>query len=440
MRISQGGNVGIGTSSPNISAFTTAVTLDANDAGYEIASSGTLTAILSGNSNGAGLHGIGAAGIRFFSAASGTTTERMRITSAGKVGIGTTSPGYLLSTAGTIRAEGMSTSPGSGVGLELRYDTSSNYGSVLSYDRANSAYKELRLEGSVINLREAGSNILTVDGGKVGIGTTSPGHLLEVRGTGDAVSIGNDTNNSSYIRFANTRGFVGYTGTDMMIQAGSGKNLRLGVNSNSFNNGVAMYVKSDGNVGIGTTSPTEKLAVNGNIETTTSGAGRKIGFNTGDNFSFNSTTIAHYGISNAGNETAGGVILSGYYGIRFASQGNIRGHISQAGLLTMANDVVAFGSPSDKSLKENIKPINNALDKVKNLKGVTFKWKEAGLTNLKEDIGFIAQDVQEVLPELVRENEDGKLSLRDKGIIPMLVEAVKELSAEVESLKKQLNK
>jgi hypothetical protein len=201
-----------------------------------------------------------------------------------------------------------------------------------------------------------------------------------------------------------------------------------------------MYIKSDGNVGIGTTSPTEKLAVNGNIETTTSGAGRKIGFNTGDNFSFNSTTIAHYGISNAGNETAGGVILSGYYGIRFASQGNIRGHISQAGLLTMANDVVAFGSPSDKSLKENIKPINNALDKVKNLKGVTFKWKEAGLTNLKEDIGFIAQDVQEVLPELVRENEDGKLSLRDKGIIPMLVEAVKELSAEVESLKKQLNK
>ena len=44
--------------------------------------------------------------------------------------------------------------------------------------------------------------------------------------------------------------------------------------------------------------------------------------------------------------------------------------------------------------------------------------------------------IQEVLPELVRENEDGKLSLRDKGIVPILVEAIKELKAEIEELKK----
>jgi hypothetical protein len=360
------------------------------------------------------------------------TSERMRITDSGNVGIGTTNPVDRLTIYDGDNNVGVyfqTATSGTSGGDGLRVGLNDTHAFVWNY------------ENTPLSFGTNGSQKATIlANGNVGIGTTSPGHLLEVRGTGDAVSIGNDTNTSTYIRFANSRGFVGYTGTDMMIQAGSGKNLRLGVNSNSFNNGVAMYVKSDGNVGIGTTSPTEKLAVNGNIETTTSGAGRKIGFNTGDNFSFNSTTIAHYGISNAGNETAGGVILSGYYGIRFASQGNIRGHISQAGLLTMANDVVAFGSPSDKSLKENIKPINNALDKVKNLKGVTFKWKEAGLTNLKEDIGFIAQDVQEVLPELVRENEDGKLSLRDKGIIPMLVEAVKELSAEVESLKKQLNK
>ena len=97
-------------------------------------------------------------------------------------------------------------------------------------------------------------------------------------------------------------------------------------------------------------------------------------------------------------------------------------------------DVVAFGSPSDKTLKENIKPIDNALDKVEKLQGVTFDWKEQDITNLKEDIGFIAQDVQKVLPELVRENKDGKLSLRHQGIIPVLLEAIKELSDKVKAL------
>ena len=101
---------------------------------------------------------------------------------------------------------------------------------------------------------------------------------------------------------------------------------------------------------------------------------------------------------------------------------------------TAAGDVVAFGSPSDISLKENIKPIESALDKVKKLQGVTFDWKEQDITNLKEDIGFIAQDVQKVLPELVRENKDGKLSLRHQGIIPVLLEAIKELSDKVKEL------
>lgn len=122
------------------------------------------------------------------------------------------------------------------------------------------------------------------------------------------------------------------------------------------------------------------------------------------------------------------------------NNGNARASISSAGLLTVANDVVAFGSPSDISLKENIKPIESALDKVNKLKGVTFDWKESdSILDIKEDIGFIAQDVQEVLPELVRENDNGKLSLRDKGIVPVLVEAIKELKEEIEQLKKQIN-
>jgi hypothetical protein len=114
--------------------------------------------------------------------------------------------------------------------------------------------------------------------------------------------------------------------------------------------------------------------------------------------------------------------------------------MSLAGRATFKDDVIAYGSPSDISYKENIKPINNALDTVSKLKGVTFDWKPSdSILEIKEDIGFIAQDVQKVLPELVRKNGDDKLSLRDKGIVPVLVEAIKELKAEVDELKQKCN-
>ena len=114
-------------------------------------------------------------------------------------------------------------------------------------------------------------------------------------------------------------------------------------------------------------------------------------------------------------------------------------HEMTNGTFTAKGDIVAYGSPSDIRLKENIKPVESALDKAMKLQGVTFDWKKSdSILDIKEDIGFIAQDVQKVLPELVRENENGKLSLRHQGIAPILLEAIKELKAEIEELKKQI--
>jgi hypothetical protein len=115
----------------------------------------------------------------------------------------------------------------------------------------------------------------------------------------------------------------------------------------------------------------------------------------------------------------------------------------------MGGDVVAYGSPSDKRLKENIKPVKSALDKVSKLQGVTFDWKDKKqeydqygkphkLQEWKEDIGFIAQDVKKVVPELVRENEDGMLSMRHQGIAPILLEAIKEQQKQIEDLQAQI--
>ena len=79
--------------------------------------------------------------------------------------------------------------------------------------------------------------------------------------------------------------------------------------------------------------------------------------------------------------------------------------------------------------------------RLKKLQGVTFDWKQNDddILKIKEDYGFIAQEVQEVLPELVRENENGKLSLRDKGIISVLVEAIKEQQKQIDELKARLD-
>lgn len=157
--------------------------------------------------------------------------------------------------------------------------------------------------------------------------------------------------------------------------------------------------------------------------------------NTNINFESSQITIATSGGSH--------IQINNDENIYFRTNGTNRFKMDTGGTFTATADIIAFGSVSDKSYKENIKPITGALELVDKLKGVTFDWKENTDTNkmvgIKEDIGFIAQDVQEVLPTLVRENDNGKLSLRDKGIVPVLVEAIKELKQEIEQLKKQIN-
>jgi hypothetical protein len=110
------------------------------------------------------------------------------------------------------------------------------------------------------------------------------------------------------------------------------------------------------------------------------------------------------------------------------------------GRIDAGNDIVAY-STSDSRLKENITPIANALDKVKSLTGVEFDWKEEtkdvhGYEG--HDVGVIAQEVQAVLPEAIRTNDSGYLSVRYEKMIALLIEANKELAARVEELEKKL--
>lgn len=108
--------------------------------------------------------------------------------------------------------------------------------------------------------------------------------------------------------------------------------------------------------------------------------------------------------------------------------------------IRVAGDVVAYYS-SDKRYKENIKPIENALDKVKAINGVTFNWNEKSHKETgKKDVGVIAQEVEEVFPEIVETRRNGYKAVDYQKLTAVLIESVKELTAKVEALEaKQCN-
>ena len=101
------------------------------------------------------------------------------------------------------------------------------------------------------------------------------------------------------------------------------------------------------------------------------------------------------------------------------------GNVNSSGIVT-AQD---FDALSDINYKENINTVNNALLKVEQLRGVKFDWKESGTPSY----GVIAQELEQVLPELVHGNDPKTVNYN--GIIGVLIEAIKELKAEVEELK-----
>ena len=118
--------------------------------------------------------------------------------------------------------------------------------------------------------------------------------------------------------------------------------------------------------------------------------------------------------------------------------------IKNDGELLVEGDVTAFHSFSDKRLKKNIKPIDSmqALEKVNSLESVTFTWKDA--PDLGSQVGFIAQQVEEIVPEVVtnrqrldRKSKTGTSEYKHieyDRLIPMLVESIKVLTAKVEEL------
>ncbi len=417
MRIAFGGNVGIGTPSPaekldvsgSVRITGQATNFSVGSAGLNIdriSASGLIRIY--------GVTGTGSAG----DLALGTdNSERMRITSGGNVGIGNASPtsagGYAtLSMGGSGSTKGQITWNSGATNIGYSYNDSTN----MTFGANNDLIFATTSSGN--------ERMRITSGGNVGIGTTSPtqGKLVVVGGVTNSIatiSASFGTNNALNIGDDGTNAVlgVGNSGTDIVFLKRAS-----GVYSE------AMRIASDGALLLGTYSQT-----NDKVLDLRSNAGI-LSIVTSATNSQGSTISYSYANGSQGPlkfANAGGVIMTLQAGgtINMLSLGT--GIVySNGGTLTSTN-------PSDSRLKEDIADLQYGLNEILQLRPVSYNWKNDNINQGKQ-FGFIAQEVQEVMPELVKEfeTEDGeRLGLDKEGIYAALVNAIKELKQEIEILK-----
>jgi hypothetical protein len=142
---------------------------------------------------------------------------------------------------------------------------------------------------------------------------------------------------------------------------------------------------------------------------------------------------------------SGSSAISSSQGFILDANDNLGLGVNEASDLPLAYKLVVSGSikatgtvvqGSDERLKEDIAPIDNALSRINHIDGVFFKYKDSG----DKSIGFIAQQIQKVLPEVVSEDNNGYLGVNYSGVTAVLVEAIREQSSIISDLESRLSK
>lgn len=343
-----------------------------------------------------------------FSIYSGTafpnTTDEFTIETNGNVGIGTVAPNRKLDVGGT--APIISLSHAGSVGMQLIDWSDGNQ--YIDFD--GNFYLRDGIDGSGTT-----SPITILKGGGIGIKTTTPTYILDVAAASNTDGIGlNDklaiSSNDGWLRLNQKSEF-----TNGIYTPG---NLRVD-GAYYFNNDRYLDTPT-GDYGT--------IQVNG---TGTGGwqgysiAGRTVFMHDGSNgtgiYDDVNNQWMFYGILNG----EARMYHAGTWRIRTTSTG---AQINSQLLLS-----------SDKRRKENIKTLDNSLEKISKIRGVSFDWKDKKERGDQTQYGVIAQEVQEVFPELVvKEDNSDYLTVNYQGMIGPLIEAVKELKAENEDLKKRL--
>ena len=395
------------------------------------------------------------AGIEFMTGgATASPTLRLRIDGdtddsyfTGNLGIGTTNPGTKLVIEGANDAAGTGVVEIKTTGTNLKIGGNTTYSWIQSHS------------SKPLYINQLGNNvILNLGGGRVGIGTDSPSDKLSVYNGSYAVNIGGYSaswsGNSIYPTIYGSssdrwimitsphipyleNGVDGYTGST------AGSRIRFASDSGSgiisWDAGVPHYgavdtftigrnsvpfvtVKNNGNVGIGRTDPDVKLSVTGSgtsgqdiVMVLTSLSLRPV-----LQFSESTGQTINAGMSIEYNGTGSGV--NNYFSFN-AVTGASAATLTSGGTFTAVGDIVAY---SDERLKSNIETLDGS--KVYKMRGVSFN------KDGKKSSGVIAQEMQKIAPELVNEDME-YLGVAYGNLTGYLIEAIKELKAEIEELK-----
>jgi hypothetical protein len=365
-----------------------------------------------------------------------TLTPRMILTNSGNVGIGTTSPNVRTEIAGT---EGI-------VALRVTTDnggvSASNYSEIQLADNGTvrSYWRNLR-DGSGDTLFSYNLNLRFLSGstermritssGNVGIGTTSPSEALEVIKSTAYTTIYTGANGNGASGLAcssDNRTNTWFVGSRKDSIGGASGTDRFNI---LYNTNSILTATSGGNVGIGTTTVSEVLEVVKNQNATT-----RILVSNSD--TTNSTSRAS--IRTVSGSIIGEMVAlnssSVFLGTASNHDLNIMSNGSQRLTIYANGNYQFYGSNvSDARAKENINSLDfNAIEKIIALQPKSYYMKN---DNEKLKYGFIAQEVYQVLPDLVNGDlsDDGFVGLDYNGIIPFLVKAIQELKAEIEILK-----